>query len=570
MKKAAFVSLHKRALWVIVLIAVLLAGAIGASARFVMYPRIQLLEQSGVANRVELFNGMLQAELDNLMKTNVDWAFWDFTYDFMRGALPDYLDVQPPEESLLNLRVNTIVMFGLDGKIHYGAQLDLASGKRQAVEPEIIEYVLKYNLYRNTDPHFVNSGLLVTRHGPMLFTLSAIKASEQGDVAGNLVLAILLDEARVAEIARRSSEANIKLVVLDAALSTEPLLTKIGDIPRAPSVSQIYAHQGLITAASALTDIRGQHSIVLLVQLPQLARGIVESGLLVQFIFSLLLCGLVAVIFIWAGERRIFSRLRHMKDQVLAIGESEDLSVRLQGRHLGDEIDILMDETNKMLEKLQQADLRVRSHNEELERLVDERTQSLQAQIEERKRVEKVIQDMAELDDLTRLKNRRSFQKMLLQTQRHAREQKKQFAIFYIDLDGFKEINDFAGHQTGDEVLIEVAQRLGAVFGKQDIVARLGGDEFAVIKSTVQHPVELDVIAEQLIESICKPYLIEGLRFSVTASVGIALYPRDGSTEKEILKNADVAMYLAKEIGKNRYCYANGSCRVSNKSNHPT
>jgi diguanylate cyclase (GGDEF)-like protein/PAS domain S-box-containing protein len=165
------------------------------------------------------------------------------------------------------------------------------------------------------------------------------------------------------------------------------------------------------------------------------------------------------------------------------------------------------------------------------------------------------IHRLAHYDATTELPNRVLLQDRLLNAINRAARAEGRLALLFLDLDGFKLINDTLGHAAGDEVLRLVGVRLTSRLRKADIVARIGGDEFAVVLSDISHPGDVQAICDQLLAVITEPYELSGQENRVTTSIGIAMYPDDGSDVQTLLKHADAAMYQAKEHGKNRYAY---------------
>jgi diguanylate cyclase (GGDEF)-like protein len=163
------------------------------------------------------------------------------------------------------------------------------------------------------------------------------------------------------------------------------------------------------------------------------------------------------------------------------------------------------------------------------------------------------IEYLAYHDALTALPNRGLFNKLLSQTISQAQRSTKQLAVAFIDLDRFKQINDTLGHEAGDELLKEVATRLKACLRNSDIVARLGGDEFVVILTELTDEKYAATVAQKIVTAIAMPFVLLGQEFRVTASIGISTYPLDGADEQTLTKNADIAMYQAKEDGKNNF-----------------
>ena len=173
--------------------------------------------------------------------------------------------------------------------------------------------------------------------------------------------------------------------------------------------------------------------------------------------------------------------------------------------------------------------------------------------ISDRKRAEEQIEFHAYHDVLTRLPNRRLFTDRLQQAITRARRYGRSLAILFIDLDHFKEVNDSLGHTAGDELLLDVAARLRGCVREDDTVARLGGDEFTIIISELREPDDAVTVARKIQEAVQAPFSIGGTLVQVTASIGIATYPINGSDPESLLRNADTAMYRAKESGRNTW-----------------
>ena len=181
--------------------------------------------------------------------------------------------------------------------------------------------------------------------------------------------------------------------------------------------------------------------------------------------------------------------------------------------------------------------------------LARSRERESEAKVQHAQRVEY----LAYHDGLTALPNRSLFNKLLSQAIRRARRYEGQLAVAFIDLDRFKQINDTLGHEAGDELLKEVANRLKACLRDSDTVARLGGDEFVVLLTDLGEEQYAATVARKIITAIARPFVLLGQEFHVTASIGISTYPQDAQDEHTLTKNADMAMYQAKEDGKNTF-----------------
>ena len=161
----------------------------------------------------------------------------------------------------------------------------------------------------------------------------------------------------------------------------------------------------------------------------------------------------------------------------------------------------------------------------------------------------------ANYDALTALPNRLYFKDQLARRYAQAVREPQPFALLFIDLDNFKTINDRLGHAAGDEVLRQTAERLKQCVRETDTVTRLGGDEFTIILAQIRSARDPESVAEHILQSMAAPFVIAGTEHFVNASIGIALYPEDGKSAEDLLRNADTAMYRAKEGGRGRFVY---------------
>ncbi|OQW40896.1 MAG: diguanylate cyclase [Proteobacteria bacterium SG_bin4] len=171
----------------------------------------------------------------------------------------------------------------------------------------------------------------------------------------------------------------------------------------------------------------------------------------------------------------------------------------------------------------------------------------------ERKEAEKRIVEMATHDALTGLPNRHLLQDRVEQALVHDTRRQRQMAVLFIDLDHFKTINDSLGHDIGDLLLKAVANRLKFCVRTEDTVARQGGDEFIVVLNSIAESLDAAKVAQKILDSLLQPFYIHGNELHIGGSIGIAVFPNDGGTAETLLRNSDVAMYHAKENGRNNY-----------------
>jgi diguanylate cyclase (GGDEF)-like protein len=193
--------------------------------------------------------------------------------------------------------------------------------------------------------------------------------------------------------------------------------------------------------------------------------------------------------------------------------------------------------------------------NDALEAQVRERTRELEQEIAERRQAEAIITHMANHDSMTGLPIRPLFLDRLSHSLASARRTGHLVAVMFVDLDGFKTINDTLGHDAGDALLKEAAQRLVASVRETDTVARHGGDEFTVVLTDVTERKAVTTVAVKMLESIASSFRLRDQDTVISCSIGIAIFPNDSDKAELLIEHADAAMYTAKEAGKNTYAY---------------
>jgi diguanylate cyclase (GGDEF)-like protein len=173
--------------------------------------------------------------------------------------------------------------------------------------------------------------------------------------------------------------------------------------------------------------------------------------------------------------------------------------------------------------------------------------------VTQEKKAKEEIQKLSLFDHLTGLPNRRMLEINLETTIKIAKRKRKKFALMFMDLDKFKQVNDTLGHDIGDLLLKEVAKRVRSSVRETDTVARLGGDEFVVLISDIKSNKDVETVAEKILDKLSRTYTLNGQKVKTSSSIGISLYPTDSSSSDELLKKADEALYFVKNNNKNDY-----------------
>jgi diguanylate cyclase (GGDEF)-like protein len=186
---------------------------------------------------------------------------------------------------------------------------------------------------------------------------------------------------------------------------------------------------------------------------------------------------------------------------------------------------------------------------------IEQATAALREEIAMRIRTEARLEHIARHDPLTGLPNRTLLNERLDQEMQQAAARGRKLALLYIDLDNFKDVNDTLGHAVGDNLLRQVAARFAEELAPGAMVARIGGDEFALLQVVIEGPGQAATLAERLITRVCQPFAVDNRTIFIGASIGITCFPDDAETVDMLQRNADLAMYLAKSEGRNRWCF---------------
>lgn len=193
------------------------------------------------------------------------------------------------------------------------------------------------------------------------------------------------------------------------------------------------------------------------------------------------------------------------------------------------------------------------SHYKKVHNQLLKTNEELKAEIERREEIQGKIKYLAYHDNLTGLPNRLLFNNKLDSAINLSMDKFRPLVVMFLDIDGFKKVNDTLGHAKGDTLLIEISNRLEGVLRKTDTVARFGGDEFVVMIDSPEEATDIKFVVDKILQCFNKPFVLEGEEFYITTSVGVARYPKDGKDAATLINNADAAMYKAKAKGPNQW-----------------
>gem|GEM_PF-6178556 len=265
--------------------------------------------------------------------------------------------------------------------------------------------------------------------------------------------------------------------------------------------------------------------------------GIMLAALIIALALALILSTLL--------QRTITGPILAITRFTNKVVKQQDHSLRIKKQYK-DELGTVINGINNMLDQIQHRDERLEEYALTLEQKVIERTEELEDLTNQ-------LRHQAYHDSLTNLPNRVLFYERLELSINQGERHKHSHAILYIDLDGFKEVNDKFGHASGDKLLKTVAERMSIVMRHSDTLSRLGGDEFAVILNDIDGEENTARMANILLEAISEPVLCKDIEVNVSGSIGISMYPNHSKDPVNLMKFADIAMHQAKHAGKNNY-----------------
>jgi diguanylate cyclase (GGDEF)-like protein len=492
-----------------------------------------------------------------------DWSHWNDLYDFMQGKNPSFVPNNLNMTAFVNSTINLMSYWDKEGKLVVGTAVNTDTAKYIGYQQGLEKYIYPGSLLLDRkDVKNDIRGFILTSDGIMMIAAIAVT---DGDIIqpplGASVFGRLLSDKIMQKI-EDATKLSLNLYLVDQ-IKNDPNLTKSFE-------AAINSPNGHTNTPISETSLQGYTIIKDIYDKPigmfQMTspRLIYMTGVkaIHYYLISFFILGvLFSVIMLWLLRILVIKRLERLDKDVSEISENNELSRRVDESG-SDELSSVSNKINHMMSIIEASQLK-------LEHRVKERTQELQKtnvqlqqEIAERKTVEKELiihkehlVRLAHYDSLTSLPNRVFFSEMLNKTLNHSRRHNKTLAILFIDLDRFKNINDALGHPIGDLVLKEVASRFSTVLRAGDVLARLGGDEFILLINDINHPKFASPIAEKLLQLCAQSIKVGTHEFFITTSIGICIFPGDGDSLEDLLKNADMAMYKAKRSGGGVFQY---------------
>ena len=498
-------------------------------ARTYLFQNYEEYEKGRLESHVQRVLAILKEDLDDLAEQATDYSAWDDTVEYVKaGNYSDqhsYIYRNYITDTYLQNHLDFIVILNKAGEVAFAKSYSYEMGELVPMEKEMLGAVLSHeDAIRSLQfPNDYVKGMDIVKGKPFLIAYRPIVDSLfQGPVEGTFIFGRYLDERKIKEV---SEMIRLDITFTPIAKKKEMLsrvkqinLELIPELKRIPTYIETN-DENYIYGNTILEDLWAKPSIVMTVKMD---RGVYQQGKTTvwSFLSMMLLVGCIFAVVGWfLVDKTVTRRLLYLKERMDYVQHTQDLLTRvaITGK---DEISSLEHGFNGMIEKVAQA-------HEEMRKL-------------------------AMQDPLTLLPNRLMFREFLDEAIKQAKQTGERVAVVFIDLDRFKYINDTLGHESGDDLLMQVANRLQMLMeGRENFVSRLGGDEFTIVIPGLRDEGQALPLLSELRAKLEVPYQVGSHLLTVTASIGASFYPHDGQNGLELVKSADIAMYQAKEAGKN-------------------
>lgn len=505
------------------------------------------MENVYVKDSISKIENAYDQELKDIQLMALAWGPWRNL--FSSGQTPDS-EYQMREE-FKSKDLNMMLITDTSGNVLYGKMMDLDTEQMTDVSPYILDWLSSMHMLDNKDPQKIFKGLINLNGSPMVIASGTAETSgADRKMAGNVFFGRYFNRWVLDRLATQ----------LDYSLDMNWLDGEAFKNLQAPGDSYGYLtqiipkDQDTILGAVAFPDINRQAALQITVAL---ARDIHHIGLNASYLSVIVLAVLFGTMFLlllFSINHAVLRRLAGLDADVGRVAQNRSFSERVRVGSGKDEITSLAERVNGMLDVMEDLHETARVQNDELEHTVRRRTLELLETNAELNREKERIKHIAYHDTLTGLPNGTYLNDYLNYQVSFSIRTGDPLAVFFLDLDGFKSINDTLGHAAGDQLLIQVANRLTGVLRKSDFTSRIGGDEFVVLVTSLSRKESAEVIAQKILDTLAQPFTVAGQECFISVSIGIAFCPKDGRSTQELLKNADMALYRAKSEGRNQVC----------------
>lgn len=520
-------SLRLKAALLITFIIIPLSILLSIIVKNIIENRFFRMEQRQAMDGLSTFAQTLNLEVNRIDRTAGDWAFWDATYQFAGDLNDAYIDENLGYESFEVLGVDNFLIFDNEGNLIFARAYNFNQEEIVAVNPQILKTIANHpSIFGNYAANKYSKGILAVGDQVFLFSVKPILRSNlKGPQHNFLIMGRTLDQELVSNL-REITHLDASVISFNQMNLDDQWRQAKSQLQHGPAY--YFVPQGFtLTAYSRINDYTGSPASIIRIdnyrELLLEAQNINKTFIILFLFFGLVMGALL----IHSIDTRIISRIKTINSGLESIRGLGDLSkrIKLPGN---DELTILASGINATLDQLEKS-------AGELQKQKDK------------------LSYEATHDSLTGFVNRNSFNQALANILAHSTTPPaSQAAVLFLDLDGFKIINDSFSHQVGDQILIIFGERIRKCIGDHHTLARLGGDEFAILIHPLENPHEAAIVAQKILDQMTIPFEYDQRRIFLSVSIGIAFTELHKKPE-DVLRDADLAMYRAKTNGKARY-----------------
>ncbi|MDQ0233655.1 bifunctional diguanylate cyclase/phosphodiesterase [Metabacillus malikii] len=470
------------------------------------------LDENQVQKELDTIYNHLLADMDMIKRTNLDWAVWDDTYYFIDGKYQSYPEVNLQDLTFVNTKLNYMIFLDKDNKLVYQDGYDFNNNSSLKLTEDFYKDFLPIVNSKSSE----RSRILITDYGMTITSAEPVFLSNhEGESVGTLIVGKILDKSVVMEIGK--------------SLSLQLSMREV-ELPKLVRNKIEVIDENSIKGALFLKDFTKEETYELSF-IEERDHYTQKKSSVNQLSFYLLItCISMIIVILVLLNRLIVSRIAKLSFQLKGIQENQEVKSRIRVNNgQKDELSNLEVSINQMLASLEEK------HDE--------------------------VAQLAYYDSLTLLPNRFYLEKYFFEFISQKQNSK---AVLFLDLDGFKRVNDSLGHDIGDKLLVSVTERINPIISKHfGIISRFGGDEF-VILMCFDEKEGLRRVVNQILIEVGKESHLRKYRTMVTASIGISIYKSDSTSLEELLQKADIAMYEAKRKGKNQFHFYEDLAKDSN------
>lgn len=501
---------------------------------FSMQTMLTEREHDSMASQAKMSENVLVSSVSYLPSATRDWSSWDNTYDYVLGDYDEFLDDSLTEYPFQLYRINFMTILDAEGNVVYEQFYDFWDSEYMTNPPDL------NSLYETigpatmasfsededldlTDTTQIGKQGFVSDNGGIYYVSSypVIHSDETGPAVGSFMFGRIIDQQEI-DFITESSGASFDVLTLQAAVLPEDdqaLLEEGGEL--------VVTTGDTVTAYEPMADIWGEDSILVSTQSPRLLHAQGNSFIAIILVVIALSCVLMLMLTILLLNRIIIRPIGKLAGEVNEIN-MDTVNTALDVSHTNKELDTLTGSINGMLSRIATDRDLIRANTESL-------------------------LYSANYDVLTGLRNRDNIARALESKVGETRDGKSTFTVFFLDLDRFKYINDTLGHSVGDSLITAIADRIRSELPDSHLRARMGGDEFLIVVDKLGSKAGRQHYVEKIFNLFRRPFSVRDRELKIAVSIGSSTFPHDGQSAETLTKNAEIAMYRAKELGDGLY-----------------